>query len=244
MQQGRDKNLAALAAGTAIQSARLAGVTGQRADQGMATLGQAVQTQAERGLSPDALELSGFSQRMQGRVGYDRASATAAQYATYQNPAAMGIKGALKQYADARQTAAAMRGARTLEDFLSNEENMSAEDRFNVDRAGEGGAYALRGRGFSGREVKALREGDLPSSYQSLTATGAQRAGERSPDREAAATLARTDLELLAAVTQNTEKIIRAQVVFEKALVSAGDSINSFAATVKTLGGNIGGYAR
>ena len=219
--------------------ARLAGTTdgfsGARADELRSGFAQTMLESSMRGVHRDPGLVAGFQQQIVSQLGAERGNQMTQMYGSYQTPGLGGIRGALKQYADALQLGETMKGAASLKDLLRNDEQMTLQQRRAVDMAG--GELALLGRGYSVKETEDLLSGRSGRRTGFDILTGSQAAQptseEERRDREAAAIAARSELNQLTVVEENTAKIAEAQVKFAGAMTNVGDALNSFAASLR-----------
>lgn len=218
---------------------RLAGTTGgfsgARADELRSGFAQTMLESSMRGVHRDPGLVAGFQQHMVSQLGAERGNQMTQMYGSYQTPGLGGIRGALKQYADALQLGETMKGAASLKDLLRNDEQMTLQQRRAVDVAG--GELALLGRGYSVKETEDLISGRSGRRTGFDILTGSQAAKttseEERRDREAAAIGARSELNQLTVVEENTAKIAEAQVKFVGAMTNVGDALNSFAGSIR-----------
>lgn len=231
------------ASGTSDGSAKwtlglLAGTTdrfsGARADELRSGFAQTMLESSMRGIHRGPGLIAGFQQQMVQQLGAERGNQMTQMYGSYQTPGLGGIRGALKQYADALQLGETMKGAKSIKDLLRNDEQMTLQQRRAVDVAG--GELAMLGRGYSVKETEDILGGKGFSAGVDVL-TGEQTAyptsEEERQDRKAASIGARSELSQLTAVEENTAKVAEAQVKFVGALTELGDAMNSVVASMR-----------
>ena len=188
-----------------LGSAKLAGATGERINEGFQTLAGAQETMAGQGYGTNANAMAAFGQRLQGNgLSFERGNTMAAQFETRGIGALDQYRNAMKQFNDAKLLSKAMVGANSMLDVDKNYRNMTGQQRYETLADGSGmAAHSLYGEGFSSTELPGLSKklGD------DVMLRNVKRDPAANPDRTAAAAEANMDLRLFTSLEKAAAEI-------------------------------------